>query len=164
MYWGALCSPENTVDADMYDKFNWNGILLENQNAKKWEQFPFSKLMGSQWLWCQTCVSSSCSCCQTYSQLAHPIQQARALGLLFQSKVLDIDNIDVSFVLLLFFLPSNQPSQLCLFTPVFCLWLYIFLCFTLWFFWTTFFKLHWHLLLIWTFGNQVSAESLSASC
>lgn len=33
---------------------------------------------------------------QTYSQLAHPIQQARALGLLFQSKILDIDNIDVS--------------------------------------------------------------------
>uniref|UniRef100_A0A3Q3LJ53 Mitochondrial import inner membrane translocase subunit TIM44-like n=1 Tax=Mastacembelus armatus TaxID=205130 RepID=A0A3Q3LJ53_9TELE len=30
----------------------------------------------------------------TYSQLAHPIQQARALGLLFQSKILDIDNID----------------------------------------------------------------------
>uniref|UniRef100_A0A674E683 Translocase of inner mitochondrial membrane 44 n=1 Tax=Salmo trutta TaxID=8032 RepID=A0A674E683_SALTR len=30
----------------------------------------------------------------TYSQLAHPIQQARALGLMFQSKVLDIDNID----------------------------------------------------------------------
>lgn len=33
---------------------------------------------------------------QTYSQLAHPIQQARTLGLLFQSKILDIDNIDVS--------------------------------------------------------------------
>uniref|UniRef100_A0A8C4ZBE6 Mitochondrial import inner membrane translocase subunit TIM44-like n=1 Tax=Gadus morhua TaxID=8049 RepID=A0A8C4ZBE6_GADMO len=30
----------------------------------------------------------------TYSQLAHPIQQARALGLMFQSKILDIDNID----------------------------------------------------------------------
>uniref|UniRef100_A0A3P9PGZ6 Translocase of inner mitochondrial membrane 44 n=1 Tax=Poecilia reticulata TaxID=8081 RepID=A0A3P9PGZ6_POERE len=30
----------------------------------------------------------------TYRQLAHPIQQAKALGLLFQSKVLDIDNID----------------------------------------------------------------------
>lgn len=37
-----------------------------------------------------------CFCPQTYSQLAHPIQQARALGLLFQSKILDIDNIDVS--------------------------------------------------------------------
>lgn len=37
-----------------------------------------------------------CICTQTYSQLAHPIQQARALGLLFQSKVLDIDNLDVS--------------------------------------------------------------------
>lgn len=35
-------------------------------------------------------------CPQTYSQLAHPIQQAKALGLLFQSKILDIDNIDVS--------------------------------------------------------------------
>lgn len=35
-------------------------------------------------------------CPQTYSQLAHPIQQAKALGLRFQSKVLDIDNIDVS--------------------------------------------------------------------
>ncbi|KAM9460008.1 mitochondrial import inner membrane translocase subunit TIM44-like isoform 2-T3 [Salvelinus alpinus] len=32
----------------------------------------------------------------TYSQLAHPIQQARALGLMFQSKVLDIDNIDLA--------------------------------------------------------------------
>lgn len=32
----------------------------------------------------------------TYSQLAHPIQQARALGLLFQSKILDIDNIDLA--------------------------------------------------------------------
>lgn len=38
----------------------------------------------------------SCPCPQTYSQLAHPIQQARGLGLLFQSKILDIDNIDVS--------------------------------------------------------------------
>uniref|UniRef100_A0A667ZS67 Mitochondrial import inner membrane translocase subunit TIM44 n=1 Tax=Myripristis murdjan TaxID=586833 RepID=A0A667ZS67_9TELE len=38
----------------------------------------------------------SCSCPQTYSQLAHPIQQARALGLLFQSKILDIDNIDLA--------------------------------------------------------------------
>lgn len=38
----------------------------------------------------------SSTCPQTYSQLAHPIQQARALGLLFQSKILDIDNIDVS--------------------------------------------------------------------
>ncbi|MBN3274048.1 TIM44 translocase, partial [Polyodon spathula] len=32
----------------------------------------------------------------TYSQLAHPIQQAQAMGLMFHSKVLDIDNIDVS--------------------------------------------------------------------
>ncbi|XP_031137162.1 mitochondrial import inner membrane translocase subunit TIM44-like [Sander lucioperca] len=32
----------------------------------------------------------------TYSQLAHPIQQARGLGLLFQSKILDIDNIDLA--------------------------------------------------------------------
>lgn len=106
------------------------GSYYRIKMQKKREQFPFSKLMGSQWLWCQTCVSSSCSCCQTYSQLAHPIQQARALGLLFQSKVLDIDNIDVSFVLL-FFLPSNQPSHSCLLTPMFCLWLYIFFCFTL---------------------------------
>ncbi|KAG9329103.1 hypothetical protein JZ751_007628 [Albula glossodonta] len=30
----------------------------------------------------------------TYSQLAHPIQQARAMGLQFHSKILDIDNID----------------------------------------------------------------------
>lgn len=35
-------------------------------------------------------------CPQTYSQLAHPIQQAKALGLRFQSQILDIDNIDVS--------------------------------------------------------------------
>lgn len=34
-------------------------------------------------------------CPQTYSQLAHPIQQAKGLGLHFQSKILDIDNIDV---------------------------------------------------------------------
>lgn len=34
-------------------------------------------------------------CPQTYSQLAHPIQQAKGLGLRFQSKILDIDNIDV---------------------------------------------------------------------
>nr|XP_031529928.1 mitochondrial import inner membrane translocase subunit TIM44 isoform X1 [Vicugna pacos] len=30
----------------------------------------------------------------TYSQLAHPIQQAKALGLQFHSRILDIDNID----------------------------------------------------------------------
>lgn len=34
---------------------------------------------------------------QTYSQLAHPIQQAKAMGLQFHSKILDIDNIDVSY-------------------------------------------------------------------
>lgn len=33
---------------------------------------------------------------QTYSQLAHPIQQARALGLQFHSRILDIDSVDVS--------------------------------------------------------------------
>ncbi|KAG7488057.1 hypothetical protein MATL_G00029230 [Megalops atlanticus] len=32
----------------------------------------------------------------TYSQLAHPIQQARAMGLQFHSKILDIDNIDLA--------------------------------------------------------------------
>ncbi|KAJ8274127.1 hypothetical protein COCON_G00087520 [Conger conger] len=32
----------------------------------------------------------------TYSQLAHPIQQARAMGLKFHSKILDIDNIDLA--------------------------------------------------------------------
>lgn len=32
---------------------------------------------------------------QTYSQLAHPIQQAKALGLQFHSRILDVDNIDV---------------------------------------------------------------------
>ncbi|XP_042833947.1 mitochondrial import inner membrane translocase subunit TIM44 isoform X3 [Panthera tigris] len=32
----------------------------------------------------------------TYSQLAHPIQQAKALGLQFHSRVLDIDNIDLA--------------------------------------------------------------------
>ncbi|XP_068127277.1 mitochondrial import inner membrane translocase subunit TIM44 [Hyperolius riggenbachi] len=31
----------------------------------------------------------------TYSQLAHPIQQAKAMGLQFYSKILDIDNIDL---------------------------------------------------------------------
>uniref|UniRef100_A0A672RVP0 Mitochondrial import inner membrane translocase subunit TIM44 n=1 Tax=Sinocyclocheilus grahami TaxID=75366 RepID=A0A672RVP0_SINGR len=30
----------------------------------------------------------------TYSRLAHPIQQAKAMGLQFHSKILDIDNID----------------------------------------------------------------------
>ncbi|KAK7889489.1 hypothetical protein WMY93_025049 [Mugilogobius chulae] len=32
----------------------------------------------------------------TYSQLAHPIQQAKAMGLQFYSKILDIDNIDLA--------------------------------------------------------------------
>ncbi|KAM8838543.1 mitochondrial import inner membrane translocase subunit TIM44-like [Synchiropus picturatus] len=32
----------------------------------------------------------------TYSQLAHPIQQARSFGLRLQSKILDIDNIDLA--------------------------------------------------------------------
>ncbi|XP_053905970.1 mitochondrial import inner membrane translocase subunit TIM44 [Cuculus canorus] len=32
----------------------------------------------------------------TYSQLAHPIQQARAMGLQFHSRILDIDNIDLA--------------------------------------------------------------------
>lgn len=32
----------------------------------------------------------------TYSQLAHPIQQAKAMGLRFHSKILDIDNIDLA--------------------------------------------------------------------
>ncbi|CAL8308447.1 unnamed protein product [Lota lota] len=31
----------------------------------------------------------------TYSQLAHPIQQAKAMGLQFHSKILDIDSIDL---------------------------------------------------------------------
>ncbi|KAJ8387735.1 hypothetical protein AAFF_G00150360 [Aldrovandia affinis] len=32
----------------------------------------------------------------TYSQLAHPIQQAKAMGLQFHSQILDIDNIDLA--------------------------------------------------------------------
>ncbi|KAM9357687.1 mitochondrial import inner membrane translocase subunit TIM44 [Symphorus nematophorus] len=32
----------------------------------------------------------------TYSQLAHPIQQAKAMGLQFHSKILDIDSIDLA--------------------------------------------------------------------
>ncbi|XP_074834533.1 mitochondrial import inner membrane translocase subunit TIM44 isoform X1 [Carettochelys insculpta] len=32
----------------------------------------------------------------TYSQLAHPIQQAKAMGLQFHSRILDIDNIDLA--------------------------------------------------------------------
>uniref|UniRef100_A0A8C5NHE4 Mitochondrial import inner membrane translocase subunit TIM44 n=1 Tax=Gouania willdenowi TaxID=441366 RepID=A0A8C5NHE4_GOUWI len=32
----------------------------------------------------------------TYSQLAHPIQQAKAMGLQFSSKILDIDSIDLA--------------------------------------------------------------------
>ncbi|GAB5567644.1 mitochondrial import inner membrane translocase subunit TIM44 [Prionailurus iriomotensis] len=32
----------------------------------------------------------------TYSQLAHPIQQAKALGLQFHSRILDVDNIDLA--------------------------------------------------------------------
>lgn len=39
----------------------------------------------------------NCLFSQTYSQLAHPIQQAKAMGLQFHSKILDIDNIDVSY-------------------------------------------------------------------
>ncbi|XP_054439312.1 mitochondrial import inner membrane translocase subunit TIM44 isoform X2 [Pteronotus mesoamericanus] len=34
----------------------------------------------------------------TYSQLAHPIQQAKALGLQFHSRILDIDNVDLVMV------------------------------------------------------------------
>lgn len=57
------------------------------------------------------------------------------------------------FCFVLFFLPSNQPSHSCLFTPMFCLWLYIYiLLFHPLMFWTTCFKLHWHLLLIWKSG------------
>lgn len=32
----------------------------------------------------------------TYSQLAHPIQQAKAMGLQFHSQILDIDNVDLA--------------------------------------------------------------------
>ncbi|KAK3561970.1 hypothetical protein QTP86_019094, partial [Hemibagrus guttatus] len=32
----------------------------------------------------------------TYSQLAHPIQQAKAMGLQFHSKILDVDNVDLA--------------------------------------------------------------------
>uniref|UniRef100_A0A673KA48 Mitochondrial import inner membrane translocase subunit TIM44 n=1 Tax=Sinocyclocheilus rhinocerous TaxID=307959 RepID=A0A673KA48_9TELE len=32
----------------------------------------------------------------TYSRLAHPVQQAKAMGLQFHSKILDIDNIDLA--------------------------------------------------------------------
>ncbi|XP_066492700.1 mitochondrial import inner membrane translocase subunit TIM44 [Tiliqua scincoides] len=32
----------------------------------------------------------------TYSQLAHPIQQAKAMGLQFHSRILDIDNVDLA--------------------------------------------------------------------
>ncbi|XP_058494156.1 mitochondrial import inner membrane translocase subunit TIM44 [Solea solea] len=32
----------------------------------------------------------------TYSQLAHPLQQAKAMGLQFHSKILDIDNVDLA--------------------------------------------------------------------
>ncbi|NXT80662.1 TIM44 translocase, partial [Zapornia atra] len=32
----------------------------------------------------------------TYSQLAHPIQQAKAMGLQFHSRILDVDNIDLA--------------------------------------------------------------------
>lgn len=39
---------------------------------------------------------ASCLSLQTYSQLAHPIQQAKALGLQFHSRILDISNVDVS--------------------------------------------------------------------
>ncbi|XP_052024039.1 mitochondrial import inner membrane translocase subunit TIM44 isoform X2 [Apodemus sylvaticus] len=33
---------------------------------------------------------------ETYSQLAHPIQQAKALGLQFHSRILDISNVDLA--------------------------------------------------------------------
>ncbi|CAH2292784.1 Mitochondrial import inner membrane translocase subunit TIM44 [Pelobates cultripes] len=32
----------------------------------------------------------------TYSQMAHPIQQAKAMGLQFRSRILDIDNLDLA--------------------------------------------------------------------
>ncbi|KAM7024224.1 mitochondrial import inner membrane translocase subunit TIM44 [Acridotheres tristis] len=38
--------------------------------------------------WCYEAVN--------YSQLAHPIQQAKALGLQFHSRILDIDNLDLA--------------------------------------------------------------------
>lgn len=47
--------------------------------------------------------ASCASCLQTYSQLAHPIQQAKAAGLKFHSKILDIDNIDVNLLVLVCF-------------------------------------------------------------
>ncbi|XP_062034781.1 mitochondrial import inner membrane translocase subunit TIM44 isoform X2 [Lepus europaeus] len=33
---------------------------------------------------------------ETYSQLAHPIQQAKALGFQFHSRILDVDNVDLA--------------------------------------------------------------------
>lgn len=65
---------------------NWYSHFFRNGNFQNDDFVSLSSLL----------VSFLCPCPQTYSQLAHPIQQARGLGLLFQSKILDIDNIDVS--------------------------------------------------------------------
>ena len=35
---------------------------------------------------------------QPYSQLATPLKQANAMGYIFDNKILDIDNLDVSTV------------------------------------------------------------------
>lgn len=41
-------------------------------------------------------IFTSCFFIQTFCQLAHPIQQAKSMGLQVHSRILDIDNIDVS--------------------------------------------------------------------
>ena len=105
-------------------------------------------------------VTSVCFLLQTYSQLAHPIQQARALGLLFQSKVLDIDNIDVSdshhtshfvlYALCLHF--SSLIPSLCSAFSLIMMFRYIYMQ-----------ESRYHLLFPCLF-NKVSVESCSNSC
>lgn len=79
---------------------NRHNLLFRNRNPHKhWTDMlahPFQLVYKYVYVSFFMPDVFSCTCPQTYSQLAHPIQQARALGLLFQSKILDIDNIDVS--------------------------------------------------------------------
>lgn len=102
-----------------------------------------------------SCVATNvCVLLQTYSQLAHPIQQARALGLLFQSKILDIDNIDVS--------DSHPPSHFLLYAL--CFANFLTLTFSLFSLFPRYDNSTHHLLFPRLLINKVSVESCSYSC
>lgn len=117
---------------------NMHNHLFRNRNIHRQR---ITMLICPVWFAYSMCKASFlvpnvflCFCPQTYSQLAHPIQQARALGLLFQSKILDIDNIDVSVSCV------HQPSHTVSYFAVISV---IFL----------------SLFSVWCLINQVTAES-----